>query len=107
MNAGCVVLVFVLPEAQTVPVAVGSVRVPELTILEMVGVVSVGDANVPTVVSEDVTTVEFKVVPVNVPAAAVTVPPVPSVIAVPLMVVIALVVPNAVCVVAILTHRYR
>ena len=41
--------------------------------------------SVPTLVKLEVTTVEFSVVPVNVPAAAVTVPLEPRVIAVPLI----------------------
>lgn len=40
----------------------------------------------PTLVSEELTTVELRVVPVSVPAAAVTVPEPPSEIAVPLTV---------------------
>ena len=43
-------------------------------------------AIVPTLVNDDVTTDEFNVVPVNVPAAAVTVPELPNEIDVPLTV---------------------
>ena len=46
----------------------------------------VPDVTVPTDVKLDVTTVEFKIVPVSVPAAAVTVPELPKLIAVPLTV---------------------